>query len=136
MVGIRGPRPASMSVLPNVAQANDAASDRQKIVTALAAAFGIRLLAHLDKDFRSENATKFYQTLLSQNLLAWVVMVSILALLSDFDTTRDVAVALAFLIFIAVLLQSGLPMAENVQAWIDQANKPRKPKEKKEAQTT
>jgi hypothetical protein len=103
-------------VIPNVAA--QTAGDRRQILLTLTIAFGIAYLAKISDVAASQGVKKLLtgkgddrspaiRALEAQNAVGWVILIVILSIGSDFETSRPLAVAFAWLILIASVLQNG-----------------------------
>jgi hypothetical protein len=89
-------------------------SNRRKIVLGLLLAFVIRILATMDAEGAKKGKSKVKEALKEQNLIAWAVLASFLAIASDIESTSDIAVAFTVLILIAAILSSGPDALDNL----------------------
>lgn len=95
--------------VPDVAARTVGADTRRQVMLALTVAYVVRAVSYLE---RNEATGRYepraiYDALLRTNIPAWVVIYAVLAIASDFDTTRQLSVAFALLLLVAVLLYDG-----------------------------
>lgn len=102
----------------NVVDRYKMVSNRRKIVLGLLIAFMIRTLATIDTEGAKKGKPKIRKAITEQNLVAWAVLASFLAIASDIDTTSDIAVAFTLLILVAALLTSGMDAIDNLNKLI------------------
>lgn len=55
----------------------------------------------------------------TQNLIAWGAVFIILTVATDYDTTYELALALSWLILLAVVVNNGMQFATNLNALVD-----------------
>lgn len=106
---------------------NYLAGERRKIYGALGLGFLIRVLAlsRTAKAGPSEpghdpgsKGAAFGDIFGGLNLVGWAALVFILAVASDYETTAQISVALAFIIFLTIASVYGVDAFTNLQAWI------------------
>lgn len=107
-------------MIPNMQAQTTGASDRQKVIGALLLAFTVNTVGRMEG---VKKPRQFFATVLTQNLPAWVFILAILTIASDFDSTRDIAIAFALLFLVAAILTNGLDAMAVIQSLIDKANK-------------
>lgn len=114
---------------PDVAARTVYASNRRKIVTALAGAFAIRVLANLEANKKTNryDAQNVIDAVSGANIPAWVVIAAVLMMASDFESTSRPAMAFALLIFIGLLIGDGEMAIKTINRIVN----PPKPKAKK-----
>lgn len=119
-----GPTGQGYSVAPNIADRTVYASDRRKVLLALMVAFAIRAISHFEKGRDNVDPEKALKAIGSTGIPNWLILVAILTIASDFESTSKLAVAFSLLILVAVLMNNGLEAADVLGTWMD------KPREK------
>jgi hypothetical protein len=115
--------------VPDVAVRTVGADTRRKVMLALTVAYVMRTVSQLERGSDGKYEAKaVYQALLRTNIPAWVVLYAVLAIASDFDATRELAVAFAILIMVSVLLYDGPRLLAIVETWTDPSKKVAKKK--------
>ena len=101
--------------IPNVQQYTTGASERKQILLALVLAFGIDFFAKLNTaQGKKTSSADVWIAAKGQSIAAWIVLIVILSMASDFDSTRQLSVAFAWLILIVALLGNGSKAIGNV----------------------
>lgn len=96
---------------PDIQARTTGSSIRNQIVFTTTGAFVISYLAKM-KRFRKQDAAA--ATLITgRSIVAWFALLVILSAMSDFQTTQELAVAFAWLVFLSALFVNG-PAALNV----------------------
>jgi len=107
------------NAIPNVEERTTGASRRGQVFGLLMLAFVINGLSKAGS-VKNESETKvFFKSLATNNLPAWAFLWVVLTLASDFDSTTDLALAFAVLIFLASLILNGEKTFKYIQQRID-----------------
>jgi hypothetical protein len=113
--------------IPDVPAATGVSSGdvRRQILLALGGAFAVHYLSRITFGDSStgadgsnaikQGAPDFSAANRESNLAAWLVILVMLAIASDIDSTRELAVAFAFLVFLVAFIGNGGDAFRNIQ---------------------
>lgn len=126
-----------MTVIPDVATRTVGADTRRKVLLALTVAFTVRTLAMFKRNEDGYTPQNVWKAVQKTNIPAWVVLYAMLAIASDFDTTRELALAFAILILVAIFLYDGGKFITTIESIVsdektDAPTKPKKSAKKKD----
>jgi hypothetical protein len=109
------------TIIPNAAErVNDAGTDaRRAVLYLIGGAIALQFVSGLDTYERGKGSAAVTAGLNEVTIAAWVGVYIVLAIAADFDTTRDLAVAFALLVFLATAYKFG-PKAFNAAGKITQ----------------
>jgi len=104
--------------VPNIAARTIGADTRRKVILTLTIAYLVRAIAYLERDTKGDyTPERLTDALLRTNIPAWVVIYAVLAIASDFDATREISIAFAILVLVAVLLYDGPRSLKTIEGW-------------------
>lgn len=104
--------------VPDIAARTIGADTRRKVMLTLTIAYLIRAIAYLERDPKGGyTPERLTDALLRTNIPAWVVIYAVLAVASDFDATREISIAFAILVLVAVLLYDGPRSLKTIEGW-------------------
>src|SRR3990172_3766688 len=83
---------------------------RREILLALGAAFFVHYLARIKKGSKPDYSTANRES----NIVAWLAVLFMLSIASDFQTTQQLAVAFAFLVALVALIGEGANAFANI----------------------
>lgn len=118
MMVARSMLPNRATGVPDVAARTVGADTRRKVMLLLTIAYVIRTVAYLERDTKGDyTPERVTDALLRTNIPAWVVIYAVLAIASDFDATREVSIAFAILVLVAVLFYDGPRTLRTIEGW-------------------
>lgn len=119
------PRPSRFA--PDVQSQTTGASPRAQIVLCTVGAFAISYVAKLD---RFDKRSVAVATLITgKGIVAWFALLISLSIMSDFETTQQLAQAFALLILLSALFINGPQALAVISREISKAQKPTEAKD-------
>lgn len=111
-------RPGPTDYIPSVEERTGGASPRGQVALTITAAFVISTLGKIDPKSKP-HARDLMVAAAASNVWGWLVLVVILAIMSDFYSSQPLATAFGWLILLAAVLARGPQALDNLQALMD-----------------